>query len=193
MKKNQPLNNARRCLVGRLPLFLFASGAVFTGTDSLFGGLSPAYASQQLDLKPGKIALSDIALASDGGTISLSKWAGRPLLINFWATWCAPCIAELPALSRAAAALAGDGITVLLVSIDRGGAAKAMTFLKEHGVTGVKLGFDPKARLSREMKVRGLPTTLFLPAGQDAAWRFVGPFEWDDQAMLDLLRGFLAE
>ena len=58
MKKNQPLNNARRCLIWRLPLFLFASGAVFTGTDSLFGGLSPAYASQQLDLKPGKTALS---------------------------------------------------------------------------------------------------------------------------------------
>jgi hypothetical protein len=55
-------------------------------------------------------------------------------------------------LSRAAAALAGDDVTVLLVSIDRGGAAKAMPFLDRHGVTGVRLGFDPKARLSREMQ-----------------------------------------
>jgi len=113
------------------------------------------------------------------------------VLINFWATWCAPCIAELPALSRAAA-LANDDITVLLVSIDRGGAAKAMPFLETHGVTGVQLGFDPKARLSRDMQVRGLPTTILLPAGQDAAWRFVGPFEWDDPDMLGLVRGLVA-
>ena len=76
---------------------------------------------------------------------------------------------------------------------DRGGAAKAMPFLDTHGVTGVSLGFDPKARLSREMRVRGLPTTFLLPAGQDAAWRFVGPFEWDDRDMLDLVRRLLAE
>lgn len=138
-------------------------------------------------------AVTSPIIDETGTEIRIADFAGKPLLVNFWATWCAPCIAELPALSRAAAALAGDGITVLLVSIDRGGAAKAMPFLKEHGVTGVKLGFDPKARLSREMKVRGLPTTLLLPAGQDAAWRFIGPFEWDEQVMLDLLRGLLAE
>ena len=127
---------------------------------------------------------------TDGTPIPLS---GAPVtVLNFWATWCAPCIAELPALSRAAAALAGDDVTVLLVSIDRGGAAKALPFLDTHGVTGVRLGFDPKARLSREMQVRGLPTTILLPAGQDAAWRFIGPFEWDDQEMLDLVRRLLA-
>jgi len=131
-----------------------------------------------------------------GAEFSIADFAGQPVLINFWATWCAPCIAELPALSRAAAALAGDDVTVLLVSIDRGGAAKAMPFLDTHGVTGVevvRLGFDPKARLSREMQVRGLPTTILLPAAQDAAWRFVGPFEWDDEAMLTLVRQLVTE
>ena len=131
-----------------------------------------------------------------GAKFSIADFAGQPVLINFWATWCAPCIAELPALSRAAAALAGDDVTVLLVSIDRGGVAKAMPFLDTHGVTGgevVRLGFDPKARLSREMQVRGLPTTILLPAAQDSAWRFVGPFEWDDEAMLTLVRQLVAE
>ena len=128
-----------------------------------------------------------------GAEFDIADFEGRPLMINFWATWCAPCIAELPALSRAAEALAGDGVTVLLVSIDRGGAKKATPFLEKHGVTGALRGFDPKARLSREMGVRGLPTTILLSAGQDSAWRFVGPFEWDDQAMLTLVRGLLAE
>ena len=92
-------------------------------------------ASQQLDLKPGKTALSDIALASDGSTISLSKWADRPLLINFWATWCAPCVVELPMLEAAAQILAEDNIMLVLVSMDRGGQKIAAPFLQERGIT----------------------------------------------------------
>jgi len=128
-----------------------------------------------------------------GAGFVMADLAGGPVLVNFWATWCAPCIAELPALGRAATALVDDGVTVLLVSIDRGGAAKAMPFLEKHGVSGVKLGFDPKAKLSRETGVRGLPTTLLLDAGQRRAWRFVGPFEWDEPEMLATIRGLLAE
>jgi len=128
-----------------------------------------------------------------GAAFTMADLREGPVLVNFWATWCAPCIAELPALSRAAAALADDGVTVLLVSIDRGGAGKAAPFLATHGVSGARLGFDPKAKLSREMGVRGLPTTLLLAAGQSVAWRFVGPFEWDEPAMLEMIRGLLAE
>ncbi|MGC6453724.1 MAG: TlpA disulfide reductase family protein [Candidatus Puniceispirillaceae bacterium] len=124
---------------------------------------------------------------------TMAEMQGGPVLVNFWATWCAPCIAELPALSRAATALADDGVTVLLVSIDRGGAARALPFLETHGVSGVKLGFDPKAKLSRETGVRGLPTTLLLDSAQGSAWRFIGPFEWDDPAMLGVIRGLLAD
>ena len=106
-----------------------------------------------------------------GAAYTMAEMQGGPVLVNFWATWCAPCIAELPALSRAATALADDGVTVLLVSIDRGGAARA----------------------PRETGVRGLPTTLLLDSAQGSAWRFIGPFEWDDPAMLGVIRRLLAD
>ena len=132
--------------------------------------------------------MTSVIVDETGAELLMADLGGRAVLVNFWATWCAPCVAELPALSRTAAALAEDGIVVMLVSIDRGGAAKAMPFLERLGVTGVRLGFDPKAKLSREVGIRGLPTSLLLTPSQDRAWRFVGPFEWDTEEMLGLIR-----
>ena len=100
---------------------------------------------------------------------------------------------QIGAPSRAAPPVAPN---VLLVSIDRGGAKKALPFLEMHGVAtveNVKFGFDPRAKLSREMEVRGLPTSFVLPPGQQDAWRFVGPFEWDEPEMLEMVRKLVAD
>ena len=133
-------------------------------------------------------------LVDDAGNgFNMASLADTPLLVNFWATWCAPCVAELPSLERSAKVLAEDGIRVMLVSIDRGGPAKALPFLERLGVETPHLGFDPKARLSREIGVRGLPTTILLNAGHQTSWSFVGPFEWDSPAVLQALRAILAD
>ena len=129
-------------------------------------------------------------VSDDQGLMTaLDQFKGVPILVNFWATWCAPCVAELPALERAAIALAGDNMKVVVISIDRGGLVKAGPFLDKYAVSTPTRLFDPKARLSREMGVRGLPTSFIISADQKTSWMFVGPFEWDDQEFLDQITG----
>ena len=120
----------------------------------------------------------------------LESLQGRPVLVNFWATWCPPCIAELPALDNAAKQL-GDDVTLLLISVDRGGRQKALPFLQDRGITRPLMGFDPKAALSREMGVRGLPTSFLLNADQSQGWAYVGPREWDSTLMIAEIRNLL--
>ena len=127
----------------------------------------------------------------DGQPFTLDSLRGRPLLINFWASWCAPCIAEMPSLQMAAEQLHPDGIDVLLISVDRGGVNKALPVLRANGVTTPRLGFDPKAALSREMGVTGLPTSFLLSADQQRCAVYVGPREWHDDQMQAEIRGFV--
>ncbi len=119
----------------------------------------------------------------DGQPLTLADYKGSPLLLNFWATWCPPCVAELPALERAAAPLSMQSVKVLLVSVDRGGAKQAVPFLKRYGVSSPELAFDAKGNLSSHLALKGLPTTILLSADQTKSWVFVGPFDWDTQTV----------
>ena len=128
----------------------------------------------------------------DGIPFTLNSLRGRPLLINFWASWCAPCIAEMPSLQMAAEQFHPDGIDVVLISVDRGGGNKALPVLRANGVTTPRLGFDPKAALSREMGVAGLPTSFLLSADQQRCVVYVGPREWHEDQMQAEIRGFVS-
>ena len=127
----------------------------------------------------------------DGQPFTLDSFQGRPLLINFWASWCAPCIAEMPSLQLAAEQLHPDGIDVILISLDRGGVKKALPVLRANGVTTPHLGFDPKGALSREMGVIGLPTSFLLSADQQRCAVYVGPREWHEDQTQAEIRGFV--
>lgn len=96
----------------------------------------------------------------------------------------------MPSLQKAAKQLQPDGINVLLISVDRGGPRKALPVLQSRGVTLPLFGFDPKADLSREMGVSGLPTSFLLSADQKKCLVYVGPREWHEDAMLDEIRHF---
>ncbi len=116
-------------------------------------------------------------LALDGATHHApSDWRGRIVVLNFWATWCIPCVAELPSLDRLAAA--EPGFAVLAVSADRAGAEVVSPFLKAHGILHLTTLLDPHMEVGRAFGVAGFPTTLVIDATGRLRGRLEGPADW---------------
>lgn len=109
---------------------------------------------------------------------SLSEWRGRVVLLNLWATWCAPCRKEMPDLDKLQAELGSDRFEVVAISVDRSGVNGAKKFLAEVGVAKLGLYADPTAKLASELKVLGLPATLLIDAEGREVGRLLGPAEW---------------
>jgi thiol-disulfide isomerase/thioredoxin len=118
----------------------------------------------------------------------VADFPGQGLVVNLWATWCAPCVAEMPALDRAQAALAEDGVRVLALSSDRDGRAKVETFYRDRGIRHLGLWLDPRGAAQRSLGARALPTTVIIDrSGQERA-RLEGAAEWDSPEMLGAVR-----
>ena len=112
-----------------------------------------------------------------GKQLRLQSLKGKPLLVNLWATWCAPCIAELPTLN-AIAGRADKGIQILTVSQDMGEPAKVQAFLAQRGFTQLPAWLDPKGDLAFHYQVQTLPATILYDAGGREVWRYIGGKDW---------------
>jgi len=132
------------------------------------------------------ISVVDLA----GNTISLSDFAGRLVLINFWATWCEPCLREMPSLERMQSRL-GDKITVFAISEDRGGSKTVEPFINKLGLKSFKTYLDPKSDAGRAFKVAGLPTSFLIDREGRVLGRIEGAAEWDSPKLLGVLKSFL--
>ena len=116
-------------------------------------------------------------LDAGGAPHTLAEFAGRGIVLNLWATWCPPCVAEMPALAALAAA-GGADFVVLPLSSDHGGAATVSDFYRAHGIAGLPVVLDPEARATEALGARGLPTTLLIDrAGRERA-RLEGAADW---------------
>ena len=119
----------------------------------------------------------------DGAETTLAAFAGKVKLVNLWATWCAPCRAEMPALDRLEAALGSDAFEVMAINVDVNGEARARAFLDEIGVKELAFYSDPSTRVFRALKGRGLafglPTTLLVDGKGCRIGVVEGPAEWD--------------
>ncbi len=136
-------------------------------------------------------ALPDESFQSADGETSLAAFQGKVVVLNFWATWCAPCVREMPSLDRLQAMLGGDDFEVIALSEDRGGMPLVVRFYEKYGLENLARYLDPQGRVAAVLGVVGMPTTLVIDRAGREIGRIVGPAEWDSRAALALVRGVL--
>ncbi|HET7575509.1 MAG TPA: TlpA disulfide reductase family protein [Sphingomicrobium sp.] len=122
----------------------------------------------------------------DGKTTSLAAFAGKPTLVNLWATWCAPCVKELPTLDRLSKADSGN-LNVVAVSQDFGPRASVVAFLQSNKIVNLDPYQDPKMALSTALGAPVLPTSVLFDANGKEVWRYVGDLDWTSAEAAKLL------
>ena len=136
----------------------------------------------------GQNAPTAVFADADGQDVRLADFAGKPLLLNVWATWCAPCKAEMPTLD-ALAKLEKDRMNVIVVSQDLEGRAPVLAFFEETGVKNLEPFTDAdNAILAAFNNAIALPTTILYDKDGQEVWRIAGGVEWDDAQLAKLLR-----
>lgn len=130
-------------------------------------------------------------IKTDGSEGKLSDHTGKTVLLNFWATWCAPCRKEMPMLSDLQSELGGDHFEVLIIATGRNALPAMKKFFEEIDVDNLPLHRDPKQKIARDMGVLGLPITVILnPEGEEIA-RLRGDADWSSDSAKNILRAVI--
>jgi len=137
-------------------------------------------------------ALPDLHFnGADGAAHTIAEYAGHGVVMNFWATWCVPCVAEMAALDELARQVAG-GIAVLALSSDRGGTPVVERFYRERGIRTLPVLLDPRGEAARALGARGIPTTLLIDRiGRERA-RIEGAADWAAPESIAAIRKAIA-
>ena len=148
----------------------------------------PAYPTGRLDRSHAGTPAPDVAFQDPNGRPArLADFRGRPVLVNLWATWCGPCIVEMPSLD-ALARRRGQDLKVLALSQDLDGRQKVTDFFAARRFTRLEPYLDPDLRFMTELGVDTLPTTILYDAEGVEVWRMTGMSDWDSARATRLLR-----
>lgn len=142
-------------------------------------------------LNPPQPAPALRIIARDGATKTLADFRGGPVLVNFWATWCAPCREEMPSLDRLQARL-GSRLKILAISEDRRGADVVDPFLARMKLASLAIYLDSSNDALEAFNLRGLPTSILIDPDGRMVWRVEGAVDWSSAGALGKLAPYLA-
>ncbi|MCR6629648.1 MAG: TlpA family protein disulfide reductase [Magnetospirillum sp.] len=162
-----------------------------TGSDMTGSGAAPSASAGIAAAPPGqrRDAPGFTFADAEGKPLRLADFKGRVVLVNLWATWCPPCIAEMPALDALQGKLGGKRFQVVAVSLDRGGAAQAKRWFERNEIRNLAIyAADPN-----QFGNAVLPTSLLLDAGGKVAWHGAGIRAWDGAEAAGVIQALMAE
>jgi len=180
-----------RPLRGQMGLAVLLYGAIcLVANPVMAGGLTEQQVAAIEEMREGtmrKLVVHDKARArievpfkdAEGNEVRLADYAGKVVVVNFWATWCPPCRKEMPGLDRLAGEMGGDDLAVLAISTDRLGVERVRAFFEEIGVEHLTLHLDRRGKVALKAAAPGLPVTLILDREGREIARLQGEAEWD--------------
>jgi thiol-disulfide isomerase/thioredoxin len=175
-------------LIGSEPRKPTESGQAASGLRHLATGPMTPFVVKPIPEPIAKIAFRD----ESGAELSLENWRGRVVLLNLWATWCAPCRKEMPALDALQQRLGSPDFEVAALSLDRQGAETARAFLADTKAANLKLYVDPTAKALDGLKAVGLPATILIDREGREVGRLLGPAEWSSPEAVALIERVIA-
>lgn len=128
-----------------------------------------------------------------GAARSFSEFRGRVVLLNIWATWCVPCRTEMPALDRLQSMLGGSAFEVVALSLDRGGMAAVRPFFEELHLKSLRVYVATDDDVIPKLQAVGVPLTMLVDRQGRELWRRLGPAEWDQPALVQMIRKEIGE
>jgi cytochrome c biogenesis protein CcmG/thiol:disulfide interchange protein DsbE len=167
--------------------------AVVVGLAAVVGVGAWRMRDELFPVAVGTVAPDWQARAVDGSNAvrTMDEYRGKVVVLNIWATWCAPCIYEMPSFARLRTAIPDTNLAIVAVSIDEvAGADSVRSFTKSLGVNFDVL-LDSTNTINRTYQVTGYPETFVIARDGTIRKKWIGPLEWDSPANVSLIRGLL--
>jgi peroxiredoxin len=127
----------------------------------------------------------------NGGEVSLSEFKGKVVMVHFWATWCPPCVEEIPAIGKLYRDLSGKDFEILAVSVDEGGAGTISAFVQQNKLE-LPVLLDPARSVSGLYGTFKFPETYILDRNGIVKFKAIGPREWNDPSVVKALQDLIA-
>lgn len=149
---------------------------------------------EKLNFATDPVPVADtVFLDETGAEMRLTDLRGKVVLVNFWATWCAPCRVEMPTLAALQTLRGSDDFMVVTIATGRNAAPEMRKFFDDIGVTNLPLNTDPQQQLARDMGVLGLPASLILNRDGAEVGRLLGDADWSSDSALAIIDALLTD